>query len=93
MTQSNPVAYRYNNQLFFQTTLEKERNSLTESRAALEKLQSEQTALVSQNGELKTEVETLQFKLQQSSQGVHVESAPTDAGTLLVKHSLSVLRM
>ena len=76
----------------FQTTLEKERNSLTESRAALEKLQSEQTALVTQNGELKTEVETLQFKLQQSSQGVHVESAPSDAGTCCEAWSCFVYR-
>lgn len=64
----------------YQTTLEKERVSLTESRSALEKLQAEQAVLITQNGELKTEVETLQFKLQQVNQGVRVDSNPTDTG-------------
>jgi cell division protein FtsB len=63
-----------------QASLEKERSTLAERKSALEKLQAEHTMLLEQNGTLKTEVETLQFKLQQSSQGVPVEQAPADTG-------------
>ena len=63
-----------------QTSLEKERVNIAERQSALEKLQVDHTALLELRSELKVQVETLQFRLQQSNQGVSVEQTTTDTG-------------
>ena len=73
-----------------QATLEKERAILAERKIALEKLQEEHTALLTESGELKSQVESLQFKLQQSNQGVPVEQTSSDTGNYLIKYLIAL---
>ena len=53
-----------------QASLEKERAVLAERQSALDTLQADHAALITERGELRARIETLEFSLQQQAQGV-----------------------